>query len=52
MKAAAVGHGISARQALVEGAYPVCRVLEEFPSALAESAQDAGPHAVKGETRD
>ena len=51
MKAAAVGHGISARQAFGGGGVPGVSCARGI-SALAEIAQDAGPHAVKGQKRD
>jgi hypothetical protein len=39
MKAAALAHEISVGQALVRGACPICGVLKEFQSALAEKVQ-------------
>jgi hypothetical protein len=39
MKAAALAHEINVGQALVRGACPICCVLKEFQSALAEKVQ-------------
>lgn len=39
MKADALAHEISVGQALVRGACPICAVLKEFQSALAEKVQ-------------
>jgi predicted unusual protein kinase regulating ubiquinone biosynthesis (AarF/ABC1/UbiB family) len=39
MKADALAHEISVSQALVRGACPICGVLKEFQSALAEKVQ-------------